>query len=435
MDVTQWFQGAEGLSARTASRVIGALEGSDILRISGEIQQRQAAGHAVANLTIGDFDPKIFPIPPLYAEAIVNDLRAGQTNYPPAVGVPELRSAIRSFYAARLGLEYPDGCILVGSGARPPIYGAFRAILDPGDLVVYPVPTWNVRYYVQMAQADEAVILTTPENGFMPTVDQVLPHLRRARMLVLNSPLNPAGTVIDPGLLKDLTQLVVDENRRREAHSERPLFLLFDQVYWQLTFGCEHVSPVTLVPESARYVIHVDAVSKCWAATGLRVGWAVCPPWVRDRMQPLIGHMGAWAARAEQRATARMLAEPELLDPWMNEFKGRVEGLLVQLADGLNSMRDEGLPVSCLAPQGAIYLSAHFGEAVSVAARRENPGIQGTDEALRAFLLQRAGLGVVPFTAFGTPDGTGWIRISVGTTTPETVSAALDRLRTMLRSL
>lgn len=435
MDVEQWFHGAEGLAARTAGAVVGSLSGSDILKIAGEIQARQAAGQAVANLTIGDFDPKIFPIPPEYVDAITAALREGHTNYPPAIGVPELRSAIRSFYAERLGLAYPDSCIQVGAGARPPIYAAFRAILDPGDLVVYPVPTWNVRYYVQMNQAEEAVILTKPEHGFMPTVDQVLPHLGRARMLVLNSPLNPAGTVISDALLRDLTQAVVDENRRREAANARPLFLLFDQVYWQLTFGCEHKSPVNLVPESARYVIHIDAVSKCWAATGLRVGWAVAPPWVRARMQPLIGHMGAWAARAEQRATAQLLAEPARLDPWMDDFRGRVQGLLTQLADGLRAMRDEGLPVDCLDPQGAIYLSVHFGAPVAAAAKRAYPSIDGTDEAVRVFLLERAGLGVVPFTAFGTPDGTGWIRISVGTTTPQTVADALDRLRSALRAL
>jgi aspartate aminotransferase len=427
MEVQRWFQDVGDLPARSPNAIVGAMEGSAILAIAAEIQERLAAGHPVANFTIGDFDPSIFPIPDAFRDRIAEAYAAGQTNYPPAIGTSELRSAIRSFYASRLGIDYPDGSVIVGAGARPPIYAAFRSILEPGDLVVYPVPTWNVRYYVQMNQAREAVVQAKPENGFMPTVDELLPHLSEARILLLNSPLNPAGTVIGDDALRDITQAVVDENRRRSSAGERPLFIVFDQVYWQLTFDRPHKSPVNLVPESARYVIHVDAISKCWAATGIRLGWAVVPPWIRDRMKPLIGHMGAWAPRPEQIATAQLLNEPERLDPWMDDFRGRLNGLLRQMADGLRTMGDEGLPVSCLDAEGALYLSAHF----DLIGRS---GID-SDEALRAFLLREAGLGVVPFTAFGLPDGTGWLRVSVGTATPEAISSALDRLRGALKKV
>lgn len=427
IDVASWFQEIGDLPARTPNATVGAMRGSDILRIAAEIQDRQAQGHAVANLTIGDFDPKVFPIPPAYRDAIVKQLNDGQTNYPPSVGVPELRSAIRSYYSERLGLQYPEGSVQVGAGARPPIYAAFRALLEPGDVVVYPIPTWNIRFYVQMNEAEHAIVRTGPETGFMPTAAQIEPHITRARVVVINSPLNPAGTVIADEDLRAIAQLVVDENNRRAKTGERALYILYDQVYWQLTFGCAHKSPVNLVPEAARYTIHIDAVSKCWAATGLRVGWAVAPPWVVGRMKPLVGHMGAWAARAEQLATAQMLQRPAQLDPWMDDFRGRLAGLLERLARGLRSMRDEGLPVDCLDPQGALYLSAHF----DVIGRK---GFE-TDEDLRSFLLTEAGLGVVPFTAFGLPDGTGWLRLSVGTATPETIDQALDRVRTALRKL
>lgn len=427
IDVQSWFQEIGDLPARTPNATVGAMRGSDILRIAAEIGERQAAGHLVSNLTIGDFDPNIFGIPPLYRQAIVEQLEAGQTNYPSSLGVPELRAAIRNFYADRLGLHYPEGCVQVGAGARPPIYAAFRALLEPGDVVVYPIPTWNIRFYVQMNEAEHAIVRTGPETGFMPTAAQIEPHIKRARVVVINSPLNPAGTVIADDDLREIAELVVAENNRRSRTGERALYILYDQVYWQLTFGCDHKSPVNLVPEAARYTIHIDAVSKCWAATGLRVGWAVVPPWLRDRMKPLVGHMGAWAARAEQLATAQMLMRPQQLDPWMDDFRGRLSGLLQQLADGFRGMKAEGLPVDCLDPQGALYLSAHF----DVIGRK---GFE-TDEDLRSFLLTEAGLGVVPFTAFGLPDGTGWLRLSVGTATPQAIDAALDRVRTALRSL
>lgn len=427
LDVANWFQDPGTLPERTPNATVGAMKGSDILKIAAEIGERRAAGHETMNLTIGDFDTSVFPIPDVLREAIGTYLAEGHTNYPGSLGVPELRAAIRSFYADRLGIAYPEGCVQVGAGARPPIYAAFRALLEKDDLVVYPTPTWNVRFYVQMNQARHAVVQTGPETGFMPTADQLEPHLREARVLVLNSPLNPAGTVISDELLRDISERIVAENCRREQVGERPLYLIFDQVYWQLTFGVEHKSPVTLVPEMARYTVHIDAISKCWAATGLRVGWAVLPPWLRGNVKPLVGHMGAWAARAEQMATAKLLAEPALVDPWMNTFRGRIEGLLTDLADGLTAMGEEGLPVRCLQPQGAIYLSAHFD-------LHGRAGIE-TDEDLRSFILEKAGVGIVPFTAFGLPDGTGWVRFSVGTATPESVQKALTNIRAALRSI
>lgn len=425
LDVSDWFQDPGTLPARTPNATIGAMKGSDILRIAAEINARRAAGHEVMNLTIGDFDTSVFPIPPSLQDAISGALADGQTNYPPSVGVPELRSAIRSFYADRLGIQYPEGCVQVGAGARPPIYAAFRALLEPGDLVVYPIPSWNVRFYVQMNQAEHAVIQTGPETGFMPTPEDIEPHLSKARVLLLNSPLNPAGTVISDELLTAISERIVAENRRREQTGERPLYLIFDQVYWQLTFGVEHKSPVTLVPEMAKYTVHIDAISKCWAGTGLRVGWAVLPPWLRGNIKPLVGHMGAWAGRAEQIATGKLLANPALVDPWMDTFRGRIEGLLTKLADGFSAMAEEGLPVRCLTPQGAIYLSVHF----DLIGR----GDIRTDEDLRSFLLKEAGVGIVPFTAFGLPDGTGWVRFSVGTATPESVDKALTNIRKVLK--
>ncbi|MCA9572295.1 MAG: aminotransferase class I/II-fold pyridoxal phosphate-dependent enzyme, partial [Myxococcales bacterium] len=122
-----------------------------------------------------------------------------------------------------------------------------------------------------------------------------------------------------------------------------------------------------------------------------------------------------------------LLAQPSLVDPWMDGFKGRVQGLLGALADGFDSMAAEGLPVRCLAPQGAIYLSVHF----DLIGRN---GIT-TDEHLRAFLLEEAGVGIVPFTAFGLPDGTGWVRFSVGTATPESVAKAVTNIRAALKRL
>ena len=169
--------------------------------------------------------------------------------------------------------------------------------------------------------------------------------------------------------------------------------LLYDQVYWQLTFGeHEHFTPIQLHPEMARYTILIDAISKCWAATGLRVGWGVVPPWIRGRMKPLVGHMGAWAGRPAQMATARLLDDPERVAPWMDEFRGDIQERLVTLRDGLWSMRDSGLPVDALDAQGAMYLSARFDLFGKTA---PDGRVIQSDEDMRRLLLEEADVAVV----------------------------------------
>jgi aspartate aminotransferase len=278
LNVNDMLTHADVLAERAPSPLARGLQGSAILKIAGEVRALKATGAPVGNFTIGDFNPEFFSIPDAFRERIKAELDAGQTNYPPAVGIPELREAIRGFYADRLGLDYPEGTVQVGAGARPPIFAAFQTILEAGDVVLYPVPTWNIRYYVYLNRAEGVPIVTRPENGFMPTAEDLLPHLSTARLIVLNSPLNPCGTVIAENLLRDICEAIVDENERRLPLGERPLMLIYDQVYWQLTFEqYTHHTPVGLVPKMAEYTVLVDAISKSWAATGLRVGWAVAP--------------------------------------------------------------------------------------------------------------------------------------------------------------
>ncbi|MEM6929815.1 MAG: aminotransferase class I/II-fold pyridoxal phosphate-dependent enzyme [Myxococcota bacterium] len=430
LDVGPWVH-AEDLERGAASALTSQLRGSAILAIAAKVRELQGQGRSISNFTIGDFAPGVFPVPDSLKDAVADAYRADQTNYPPAVGCPELRAAVRSYYGSRLGLDYPDGSVQVGSGARPPIYAAFYALVDPGDAVIYGVPSWNVNHYVQLVGGEHRVVTGDPDQGFMLTAEAIEPHLAGARLLCLNSPLNPAGTVFEPTQLEAIAKLVVAENRRRASTGERPLFILYDQVYWQLVFEpARHVTPVTLVPEAAAYTVHVDAISKCWAATGLRVGWAVAPPAIIARMKPLVGHMGAWAPRPEQIATASLLAEPELVDPFLSDFSGRIEGSLKRLADGFGRMAADGLPVMALPPRGALYLSVRFD-----LMGRTLHGAPLDDERLGAWLLEEAGVAVVPFTAFGYPAGSGFVRFSVGAVSSADIDRALERIETLLRGL
>jgi len=421
IDVSTYFADQADLAARTAGTLSAGLTGSVILKIAAEVTELEATGASVANFTIGDFSPAQFRIPDALVERIDAALRAGHTSYPPAVGVTELRQAVVRLYERELGLKYPVSSVQIGSGARPPIYAAFASVLNPGDQVVYPVPSWNNNYYIYLNQAEGIAVPTRPEEGFMPALADLEPYLRTARVICLNSPSNPTGTVIRRDQLQAITDAIVVENERRTALGERPLILFYDQVYWQLTFGqARHLTPVELNPAVAPYTVFIDAISKCWAATGLRVGWAVVPPWLLERMKPLIGHMGAWAGRAEQIATASLLDEPETIAPYLSAFKQGIQDRMDRLHGGLMGLAAEGLPVDALVPQGAIYLTA----------RVQVDGL--SEEEVRRALLHEAGVAVVPFSAFGFPSGSGWMRFSVGAVSLADIDGAIERLRAFL---
>ena len=424
--------GASGTVDSALSERVRGLVGSEILKIASEIRELKATGRSICNLTVGDFDPRHFPLPPALAAGIRLAYEAGETNYPPPDGVLALRDAVVEYTARAWGPRYPRSSVLIASGARPILYAAYRSVLDPGDAVIYPVPSWNNNHYTWLNNAEGIVVPTRAEDGFMPTLGDLRPHLGRARMLVINSPLNPAGTVIGESALRSIVEAVVEENRRR-LHEGRPaLFLLHDQVYATLIFGAaRHHMPVSLVPEAAPWIIELDGISKSLAATGLRIGWLLASPELTARMKDLIGHMGAWAPKPEQVALARFLLDAQAVDEFHREMNARVAARLDTLWRGFERMRLDGYPVQCIRPQGAIYLSLRLGLIGTTLAGRE----LATNEEIRTLLLDEAGLAMVPFQAFGLAEDTGWFRLSVGAVTLEDIEAAFPRLRRLLDGL
>ena len=416
-----------------ASAMASALVGSEILRIAAEIRAKAAAGHRICDLTVGDFDPRQFPIPELLGEAIRGALARGETNYPPSNGIASLREAVVAWYSRDLGLDYPVESVVIASGSRPVIYALYRTVCDPGDRVVYPVPSWNNNHYVHLVGATGVPVACGPADRFLPRRGAIARALPGARLLCLNSPLNPTGTAFTADTLRAIAEEVVAENARREKAGERPLYLMYDQVYWTLCFGdTAHVTPPELVPEVARYTIFVDGISKAFAATGVRVGWAAGPTDVIARMSALIGHIGAWAPRAEQLGTVTLLTQPDAILAYQATFKRGIQARLDRLHAGLQALRARGLPVESIPPMGAIYLTAQF----DLAGRRTAGGqTLRTSDDVRRFLLEAAGIGVVPFQAFGCAGEDGWFRLSVGTSAEADIDEALPRLDRALSSL
>jgi len=425
------FGPAGSVDASLSERARG-LVGSEILKIAGEIRAMVAAGKPVCNLTVGDFNPGYFPIPPALLEAVHGAYAAGETYYPPSDGILTLRQAVAEFTAREFGVKYPVASVVIASGARPVLYGAYRCVLDPGDTVVYPAPSWNNNHYSWLSSANGICVHTDVEHGFLPTLADLRPHLAKAHLLVLNTPLNPSGTVMDPKVTAAIAQAVAEENEKRTKAGAKHLFLLFDQVYGSLTFGArKHEHPAALVPECAPWVITVDGISKSLAATGLRVGWVLAAPEVSARMRDYLGHVGAWAPRPEQVAVAKFLQNTAAVDAFRREMDARVRERLESLYEGFSALRSQGLPVRCVEPQGAIYLSLQ----IDVVGKSHDGTRIAGNEAIRKLLLDHAGLAVVPFQAFGLADETGWFRLSVGAVTHDEIAQMFPRVKALLARL
>jgi aspartate aminotransferase len=414
------------------------LIGSPILKIAAEVRALSAAGRTICNLTVGDFAPSEFPVPELLSRELATAVQRGETNYPPSNGMPALRKAVAEFCNRRLALSVaPDG-VLITAGARPLIYGAYRVLVNPGERVVFPVPSWNNVHYCQMSGAVAVPVACDAQTSFLPTAASLAGKLRDARLLVLNSPVNPTGTVFTAMQLEGICDAVLEENERREREGrDRPLYLLYDQVYWMLTFGVSHVHPIALRPEMARYTVYVDGISKSFAATGLRVGWGIGPNIIIQQMSDLLTHVGAWAPRPEQVATAVLLANDAEIDRYHDGMRAEVSKRLEALHDGIVSLKKEGQPVDAAIPSGAIYLSARFQlHGKSAASGNGLPKARLTsDDDVRSYLLNRAGLAAVPFSAFGQAEGSGWFRLSVGAVSMKEIRDLMPRLRTALQAL
>jgi aspartate aminotransferase len=409
------------------------LQGSEIIKLAGEINQKIKAGEQIYNLTIGDFNPQIFPIPALLKSYIIDAYENGETNYPPADGIQELKTAVLGFIRQYEQLEFANDEIMIAGGGRPLIYAIYQTLIDDGDKVLYPVPSWNNNHYCHLSDAQKIEIVTSPEHAFMPTAAELAPYIGEASMLALCSPLNPTGTTFSEEALRGICELVLKENEKRQAEKRKPLYVLYDQMYWMLTSeGIVHHNPVSLFPDMKRYTIFVDGISKSLSATGVRVGWSMGPANVIARMKSILGHIGAWAPKAEQVATARFLSNDAAVKEYLGVLLQKINFRFKEIYTGFETLKAKGYPVQVIAPEGAIYLTAQFALKGKVSA--EGHTIRTTED-ITAYLLNEAKLAVVPFTAFGCETGTDWYRISIGTLKESDIPEMLAKLDAALAKL
>ena len=230
----------------------------------------------------------------------------------------------------------------------------------------------------------------------------------------------------------EICDMVLAENKRR-GDNQKPLRIMMDQVYWQLTYGDQDmVNPVGLCPEIRDHIIFIDGLSKAYAATGLRVGWGFGPDPLIKKMRAIVAHMGAWAPKAEQVATGRYLAQRQVVDANLENFRTRLHQSLTHLYDGFTALKSQGYRVDAIAPQASIYLSVRLD---LLGATKHDGRRLDTPDDVHTFILEEAKIGILPFSYFGSSEHPNWYRLSVGACSLNDIDYALDQLSAALAQL
>ncbi len=414
------------------SKLADTLIGSEIVKLGGEIRALQQQGAKIYNFTVGDFDPNVFPIPTLLKDEIIKAYQNNFTNYPAAEGNLDLRESLVEYIHEFFNISYTTDELLVAGGGRPLIYAIFRTILDKGDTVLYAVPSWNNNHYTHFVEGKHVLIPTDASTKFMPTAESIAPFIKEANLLCLCSPQNPTGTTLSAEELQKICDLVLAENQRR-SDNQKPVYIMYDQMYSQLSFDAvTHAHPVGVCPAIRPYTIYLDAISKSFAATGVRVGWAFGPSVIISKMKAILTHLGAWAPMAEQKGTAVFLKNKEAIATYIDSFKKEIAYRLEAIYKGLMDLKLQGYAVDAIAPEAAIYLTIQFD---LVGKHTDQRVLLEKQSDVTSYLLKEAGLAIVPFSAFGAEATSNWYRLSVGTCKKEDIEAMLAALSNALAKL
>jgi aspartate aminotransferase len=377
---------------RLAKR-LNVIEPSMTLKVSAKAAELKAKGVDVVSFGAGEPD---FDTPAHIKEAAKKALDRGATKYTQVEGTPQLRKAVAAWFGRAHGLEVSPGEVMVSAGAKQVIFNAFHAVLDEGDEVILPAPYWvSYSEIAKLAGAKPVPVVSRPEDAFVVDPDAVARAITpRTRLLLIVSPCNPTGAVYDEKTLRALADLAVKHD----------LWLLTDDIYRTLIYGdARFVQPATFGPEVRKRTIIADGVSKAFAMTGWRIGFALAPPAVIEAMGTLQGQSTTNAAAVSQEAALAAIEGPtDDLERMRKEFDRRRR----YMVDALRNIRG----VKCVEPRGAFYAFPD----VSAFNGRRTPGgklIDG-DPSLCDYLIEEARVAVVPGSSFYAP---GFVRLSYAT--------------------
>ncbi|MBA4067699.1 MAG: aspartate aminotransferase [Isosphaera sp.] len=387
------------------SALAASVKPSATLAAGAKARQLRASGVQVFDFSLGEPD---FDTPAHIRAAADRAVAAGQTHYTPVTGTPEVKAAICRWYKGYHGYEVAPENVIVSNGAKHSLHNVLAATVGPGDEVVIPTPYW-VSYsdLVSMTGAAPVLVHTTPESGFKLTPAQLRAAVTpKTRVLMLNSPCNPTGTVYTRAELEALADTLVD-------HSDAAL--LSDEIYEQLTYGdAKPTCVATLRPGLRDRTVTVSGASKSYAMTGWRMGWAVAPAALVKAMDAIQSQETSCPSSVSQAALVAALDGPQDCVAAMRaEFAARRE-LTCGLLRAIPGLK---LPV----PDGAFYaffdVSAYFGKAFAGKPVGDSLGFCSA-------LLEQAHVNLIPGSAFGTE---GFVRMSFACS-PDTICGGLAKL-------
>ncbi|MGI8644202.1 MAG: pyridoxal phosphate-dependent aminotransferase [Thermomicrobiales bacterium] len=355
----------------------------------------EAQGRDIIHLEIGEPD---FETPRNIIDAGCEALKSGWTHYGPSAGQPDLREAIANYVNTSRGTSFDADQVVVTPGGKPVMFFAILALLEAGDEAIYPDPGFPI--YGSMIDFSGATAVPIPlreEREFALDVDELASLITpKTKLLIINSPGNPTGGVLDRDDLEAIAKLAVDHD----------LIVLSDEIYSELIFEGEHVSIATM-PGMAERTIVLDGFSKTYAMTGWRLGYGLMPATLVEAVSRLMVNSVSCTSVSVQRAGLEALTGPQDDVVKMRKAFERRRDLVV---DGLNAIPG----ISCVRPKGAFYAF---------------PNISGTGQQSKSFadnLLQEHGVAALSGTAFG-DHGEGYLRLSTANS-EENLTRALERI-------
>lgn len=397
-------------SIRLSSRV-ERVQPSPTLALNTRAKALQAEGRDLVAFGAGEPD---FPAPAHIVEATARALENGATRYTPSAGIPELREAIAAQMKTKLGLEYDVEETIVGTGAKMVLYEAFQALLDEGDEVLVPAPFW-VSYpdMIALAGGRSVIVPTSAEDGFVPTAESIRKAITpRTKAIVINSPSNPTGAVWPRQALESIAKVLEGTD----------IVVISDDIYDRILFdGRKFTNIAQISPEMKARTLVVNGVSKSYAMTGFRIGWAAGPRTLVAAMNKVQDQSTSGPTSVSQWGALAAITGPQQPVEEMVAAFSKRRDVIVELLNAIPG-------VECATPGGAFYafpsIKPHLGK--SYQGRKLN-----SDSAVSEVLLEHFGLAVVPGAPFGAP---GFLRLSYATSLDE-IRRGVERLARGLKAL
>jgi aspartate aminotransferase len=363
---------------------------SATIAVTAKAKELRAQGKDVIGLGVGEPD---FDTPDHIKQAAIRAIESGFTKYTAVDGIDELKDVIIDKFARDNQLDYQRDQILVSVGAKQTIFNLCQAVLNPGDEVIIPAPCW-VSYpdIALMADAEPVIVYAGPEQGYKITAQQLAAAITpKTRMLILNSPSNPTGAAYSRAELQALGEVFAGHPGIVIATDD-----MYEHIYWADEPFC---SLVSACPDLYGQTITINGVSKCYAMTGWRIGYAGGPREIIAAMKKIQGQSTSNPASISQKAAVEAIGGDQSCIGVMNQAFHERHDFVVQALNAIDG-------ISCLAGAGTFYAFADVSGAI-----KRLEGIED-DTAFATYLIQQAGVAVVPGSAFFAP---GHIRLSFAT--------------------